>query len=431
MGEGAGRCARRTRSTSAGGAQAGQAAAGGRDAGLSARRQPARGPLGAAVAVAGGTGLAGGAGQPGAFGLGDHGCVALLAQGGGDARVLHHGVLLGEFWWLQPASQQASGHPCRPRNRHRFTTDPARIGEDRNVADGYAAGMSQREAEVLEALGAHRSNAQIAGRLHISVRTVESHVSSLLRKFGVADRRELAELAQTVLAPAASLGLPAPWTSFVGRDHERDAIIAALQTSRLVSLVGPGGVGKTRLVVEVARELAPSFRSGCAFVDLVPVAEGFVTQAVAALLGVTEEPGQLLDKAVTDHLAAGRWLLVLDNCEHLLAVAAAFAERLLATCPGVTVLATSRERLAAGGERTVPVKPFSLPDDPEDAAESDATALFLDRARAVAPDFAADRSAVGELCARLDGMPLAIELAAARSASLGLAGLRSGLDDRL
>lgn len=299
----------------------------------------------------------------------------------------------------------------------------------------YPAGMSQREAEVLEAFGAHRSNAQIAGKLHISVRTVESHVSSLLRKFGVADRRDLADLAQTVLAPATRpagpLGLPAPWTSFVGRDRERDAINAALQTSRLVSLVGPGGVGKTRLAVEVAREAAPSFRSGCVFVDLVPVAEGFVTQAVAALLGVTEEPGQPLDKAVLDHLAEGRWLLVLDNCEHLLAVVAAFAERLLAACPGVTILATSRERLAAGGERTVPIRPLSLADDLDDAAGSEAAALFLDRARAVAPDFAADRSAVAELCARLDGMPLAIELAAARSASLGMAGLRSGLDDRL
>jgi predicted ATPase/DNA-binding CsgD family transcriptional regulator len=304
------------------------------------------------------------------------------------------------------------------------------------MGDRYPAGMSQREAEVLEALGAHRSNAQIAGRLHISVRTVESHVSSLLRKLGVADRRELAELAQTVLAPgvrppAGPLGLPTPWTSFVGRDHERDAILGALKTSRLVSLVGPGGVGKTRLAVEVARVAAPSFRSGCAFVDLVPVAEGFVTQAVAALLGVTEEPGQLLDRAVLDHLAGGRWLLVLDNCEHLLSVVAAFAERLLATCPGVTVLATSRERLAAGGELALPVRPLSLADDLDDAAGSEAAALFIDRARAVAPDFGADRAAVGELCARLDGMPLAIELAAARSASLGMAGLRSGLDDRL
>src|SRR5262249_29777216 len=259
-----------------------------------------------------------------------------------------------EFWWLQPASQQASGHPCRPRICHPFTTEPARIGEDRGVGETYAAGMSQREAEVLQMLGAHLSNAQIAGRLHISVGTVESHVSSLLRKFGVTDRRELAELAQTVLAPdagkpAAPVGLPAQWTSFVGRGHERDAILAALKASRLVSLVGPGGVGKTRLAVEIAREAASSYPSGCAFVDLVPVAEGFVTQAVATLLGVTEEPGQQLDKAVLDHLASGRWLLVLDNCEHLLTVAAAFAERPLASRPGVTVLATSRERLPARG----------------------------------------------------------------------------------
>lgn len=296
--------------------------------------------------------------------------------------------------------------------------------------------MSQREAEVLEALGAHLSNAQIAGRLHISVRTVESHVSSLLRKFGLADRHELAGVAQRVLdsaaaAPAPLLGLPAPWTSFVGRNAEREVILAVLETSRLVSLVGPGGVGKTRLAIEVTREAAPGFRSGCVFVDLVPVAEGFVTQAVAALLGVTEEPGQRLEKAVLDHLSGGRWLLALDNCEHLLAVVAAFAERLLAACPGVTVLATSRERLAIGGEWVVPVRPLSLADNIDDAPGSEAVTLFIDRARAVVPDFATAGSAVAELCARLDGMPLAIELAAARSASLGMAGLQSGLDDRL
>jgi DNA-binding CsgD family transcriptional regulator len=298
------------------------------------------------------------------------------------------------------------------------------MGENGRVGDRYPAGMSQREAEVLEALGAHLSNAQIAGRLHISVRTVETHVSSLLRKFGAADRRELAGLAQTVLAPAAAglpaapVGLPTVWTSFVGRENERDAILAELRIFRLVCLTGQGGVGKTRLAVEVTRETAPAFPSGCLFVDLVPVAGGFVIQAVAALLGVTEEPGQLLEKAVLDHLAQGRWLLVLDNCEHLAAIVAAFTERMLAACPGVTVLATSQERLAVAGERAVPIRPLSLADDPGDARNSEAVTLFLDRARAVARDFAASRAEVAELCARLDGMPLAIELAAARSASL-------------
>src|SRR6266576_475885 len=145
--------------------------------------------------------------------------------------------------------------------------------------------MSQREAEVLEMLGAHLSNAQIAGRLHISVRTVESHVRSLLRKFGAADRRELA-----ALAPAA--------------------------TSHIA--------------------------------------------AVASVLGVSEWPQQPLLEAVLEHLAARRALLVLDNCEHLFGEDAAFTERVLAACPGVRVLATSRERLAVTGEQLVTVPPLSL-----------------------------------------------------------------------
>ena len=299
----------------------------------------------------------------------------------------------------------------------------------------YPAGLSQREAEVLEALAAHLSNAQIAGRLHISVRTVESHVSSLLRKLGASGRQQLAEMAPDTLLPAerqppALVGLPAIWTSFFGRVNERNAIHEALQISRLVSLVGPGGVGKTRLAVEVARELAPSFRSGCLFADLVPVAEEFVVQAVATLLGVSEEPGQRLEAAVFDHLADGRWLLVLDNCEHLATVAAAFAERVLAACPGVSVLATSQERLAVPGERAVPIQPLPVYGGGSEDSPA-AVALFLDRARALMPGFTASVAEVAELCAQVDGMPLAIELAAARSASLGLDGLRSGLDDRL
>ena len=220
--------------------------------------------------------------------------------------------------------------------------------------------MSEREAEVLDAVGAHLSNAQIAGRLHISVRTVESHVSSLLRKFGAADRRELAGLASAVGAPAAAVGLPARWTSFVGREGERATVLAALGEARLVTLVGPGGVGKTRLAVEAAREAASSFPSGCAFADLVPVREGFVVQSVASVLGVSERPQQPLAEAVLDYLAGRRALLVLDNCEHLLAEAAAFTERLLAACPGVRVLVTSRERLAVAGEHMVTVPPLSL-----------------------------------------------------------------------
>ncbi|MFC0863867.1 LuxR C-terminal-related transcriptional regulator [Sphaerimonospora cavernae] len=288
--------------------------------------------------------------------------------------------------------------------------------------------VSAREAEVLEALGARLSNAQIARRLHISVRTVESHVSSLLRKYGVADRRALAALAeesmpQTGAPPGRMTGLPAARTSFVGRGREREAVLGALENSRLVTLLGPGGVGKTRLAVVAAESAMQSFPSGGAFVDLVPVGTGFVAQAVAAALGVSEHPRQPLEDAVAEHLGRGRSLLVLDNCEHLLDAVAGFAERLLSVSPGTRILVTSRARLGVPGERTVPIAPLPL--------ASEAELLFRERAVAADPDFTAEPALISELCAKLDGMPLAIELAAARSASLGADGLLTALDDIL
>ncbi len=292
--------------------------------------------------------------------------------------------------------------------------------------------MSEREAEVHVALGEHLSNAEIAHRLFISVRTVESHVSSLLRKYGVSDRRALAALApqpqeQGGGAPAPQPGrlggLPAARTTFVGRAEERTAILEALQAERLVTLVGPGGVGKTRLAAVSAEAAASTFPFGGAFVDLVPARDGFVEQAAAAALGVVPRAQEELAGAVEERLRRGRSLLVLDNCEHLVEAAAAFTERILSACPETTVLATSRERLGIPGERIVPVAPLPL--------ASDAEALFRDRAGAVDPGFAADPDVVAQLCARLDGMPLAIELAAARSGSLDAADLLAGLDDAL
>ncbi|WP_197093924.1 ATP-binding protein [Nonomuraea sp. SBT364] len=289
---------------------------------------------------------------------------------------------------------------------------------------GRPIDISQREAEVLAALGARLSNAQISGRLNISVRTVESHISSLLRKYGVADRWALADEALRRSPPPGHLtGLPSPRTAFFGRAAERDLALGLLGKARLVTLLGTGGIGKTRLAVAVAEAAAPSFPLGGAFVDLVPVRDGFVAQAVASALGVTERPGQTLEDAVARHLGRGRSLLVLDNCEHLVDAVAAFTERLLSGCATVTVLATSREPLGVPGEQTVPVPPLPL--------GSDAERLFLDRAAAADPGFAAARADVTELCRRLDGMPLAIEMAAARSASLGVAGLLSALDDVL
>ncbi|WP_198675875.1 ATP-binding protein [Kribbella monticola] len=275
--------------------------------------------------------------------------------------------------------------------------------------------VSAREAEVLEALGAHRSNAQIAGALHISIRTVESHVSSLLRKYGVADRRELADLAGSRRGPGVS-GIPAGRTTFVGRSQDTATVRDALGRSRLVTLLGPGGMGKTRLAAVVATQ----WGAGGVFVDLVPVRAGLVTRAIATACGLTERPPQTLDQVLIEHLQTGRSLLVLDNCEHLVDEVAALTERLLRTCPELTVLATSRERLGVRAETTVLLPPLDA------AAE-----LFVDRARVVDPEFQASADDIAEICARLDGIPLAIELAAARIGSLGADGLRAALDDRL
>ncbi len=273
--------------------------------------------------------------------------------------------------------------------------------------------ISAREAEVLAAIRGHRSNAQIAAQLHLSVRTVESHVASLLRKAGVPDRRTLAVLADQ----GADSGLPVFPTSFVGRESERATVAEALDGSRLVNLVGAGGMGKTRLAVEVAAGLDRK----AVFVDLVPVRAGGVGQAVARALGVVERPPGTPADAVVDQLRTQDTLLVLDNCEHVIAEAGELIARILRACPRVTILATGRERLAVPGERLVRVPPLG----------AEAERLFLDRARATDPELVAEPAAVERLCAGLDGMPLAIELVAARAAFLGVDGAQAALDDLL
>jgi predicted ATPase/DNA-binding CsgD family transcriptional regulator len=301
--------------------------------------------------------------------------------------------------------------------------------------------VSLREAEVLAALGEHLTNAEIAARLHISIRTVESHVSSLLRKFDVGDRRALAAVAgdyvqsETLraeaprpVAPGTVVGAPTTLTSFVGRGAERAAVIAALDQAALVTLIGPGGVGKTRLALSVAEAVAPAYPGGATFVDLVPVSAEFVVQSVACELGIIERPNEPLEHLVHTYLRGPASLLVLDNCEHVVDAVAAFTARIGASCPDVTLLVTSRERLGVPGERLFTVPPLSL--DRSDAERSEAEALFLDRVQA-ADGAGFDPGAVAAVCARLDGMPLALELAAARSASLGTDGLLAGLDDHL
>ncbi|MGH3152626.1 MAG: ATP-binding protein, partial [Streptosporangiaceae bacterium] len=294
-------------------------------------------------------------------------------------------------------------------------------------------------AEVLALVGEHRSNAEISAQLFISVRTVETHVSSLLRKLGARDRRALAdlaaELAREEQASQALAGLPSPLNPFVGRARERAELREAVRDHRQVTAVGPGGVGKTRLALAVAADLAGDFADGVWFADLVPVTDpAMIGSAVAAALGVGEQQGRSIDDSVLTALADRRALLVLDNCEHLTGGVAPLVERLLARCPYLSVLTTSRARLLVPFEWVYPVPPLSLEGSSGggDVGSPDAVLLFLDRAAAVGwPLEPGHLGQVAEVCRKLDGVALAIELAAARLPTLGLDGLVAGLSDHL
>ncbi|KAA2260443.1 AfsR/SARP family transcriptional regulator [Solihabitans fulvus] len=229
-------------------------------------------------------------------------------------------------------------------------------------------------------------------------------------------------------------------TSFVGRAAEVDRIGGLLGTSRLLTLVGPGGAGKTRLAGEVAARLTERWPDGCWLVELAAVADSAsVVNAVSAAIGFgehTETPNPNPVEQLAAVLAGKRLLLVVDNCEHVVAGAAALVEELLARCPGLTVLATSREPLGVDGEVLCPVPPLEVAPDgatAQEAARFAAVRLFVDRASAARPGFVLDEdncAAVCAICHRLDGMPLAIELAAARLRAMSPGQIADRLDDR-
>ena len=228
--------------------------------------------------------------------------------------------------------------------------------------------------------------------------------------------------------------LPLQLTSFVGRAAEVEAVVERVRSARLVTLTGVGGVGKTRLALQAAAELLPEFAEGAWLCELAAADDSeAMLQVVATALEVRPRAGLSLEASVVDSLHARRLLVVLDNCEHVLEAAAGLAERVLGSCPEVRLLATSRELLAIRGEQAVGVRPLPVPDadDPDDRGE--ALRLFEERAAAVRADFAVDagnRAAVADICRRLDGIPLAIELAAARVGALSPADISSRLDER-
>jgi predicted ATPase/DNA-binding SARP family transcriptional activator/DNA-binding CsgD family transcriptional regulator len=228
---------------------------------------------------------------------------------------------------------------------------------------------------------------------------------------------------------AGKHNLPATRTSFVGRDHELKEINRALTMSRLLTLTGAGGSGKTRLALEVAREHLSIYPDGVWLAELAGLSEGdLIPQAVATSLRVLERPGEPLTETLIEALRDKELLLVMDNCEHLVDEAARLVDTLLASCPRLRVLATSREPLAVPGEVNLSVPPLSLPATTGEAtAEAlmsyEAVRLFVDRARLRLPGFEVtreDAQVVARVCRKLDGIPLAIELATARMGALAL-----------
>jgi predicted ATPase/DNA-binding SARP family transcriptional activator len=233
--------------------------------------------------------------------------------------------------------------------------------------------------------------------------------------------------------------LPIPLTSFIGREKEIEEIVRLLGKHRLVTLAGPGGVGKTRLAIQSSNEVLEKFRDGVWWVELARLMdEALVPQAVAQALGVREAPGQSLIESLKIFLREKKLLLVLDNCEHLILASAQFAFDLLSHCANLKILTTSREALGITGEMVYPVPTLSFPKLKSITLtdlllEYESIRLFIERASAVKPDFALteqNAAAVLQICRRLDGISLAIELAAARTRLLSVEQIAERLNDR-
>ncbi len=273
-----------------------------------------------------------------------------------------------------------------------------------------------------------------AGRHSAALERYESLRDELLEKYGTdpddQSRQLFRELLATRAPPGAQGGrLPSPTSSFVGREPEVREVREQVRSHRLVTLTGPGGCGKTRLAVEAARAASGTHPQGAWFVDLGALSDaGLVADVVADALELTPGAGPAPVRAVAQQLRSWQALIVLDTCEHLLATCAELVDTLLAECPGIHLLATSREPLHAGGELIFRVPSLALPPRGAGGGEGEggratrvagfaAVQLFVDRARQVRPEFAltdANCAAIARLCRSLDGIPLAIELAAAR-----------------
>jgi len=291
--------------------------------------------------------------------------------------------------------------------------------------------LNEREKEILRRLSTGLSDQQIAGELFLSLNTVKWYNRQIYSKLGVRSRTQaiatvkgLGLLESDISmspVPVPSYNLPAQTPLFIGRGHEIAEVKQLLHTSRLLTLTGTGGTGKTQLALWAVAELAEAFADGVCFVDLAPLSDHtLVAKAIAGELGVLENPTEPLADTLKRALAQRELLLLIDNFEHVIKAAPLVSE-LLAASSCLKVLITSREPLRIAGEQEYLVPPLSLPGaevvSVQQLAASEAGLLFVRRAQMVLPHFGvSDGTApvIGQICTRLDGLPLAIELAAAR-----------------
>lgn len=296
--------------------------------------------------------------------------------------------------------------------------------------------LTAREHDVLELMAIGLTNKDIAARLGLGARTIETHVAHVLGKLNartrtsaIAEARQQGLLAATpVSAPVHSAersrhNLPAFTAPLLGREADLAHVRRLLEQHRLVTLTGAGGVGKTRLAVEAGAKLADRLKNGVWFCDFSTISDpGSVQRAVAWAIGVRERHDRPLSESVITSLKPKRVLLIFDNCEHVAETAAALADTIVQDCPDVKILATSRQRLGMAGEAVHRVPSLASPAavaglTADVAMTFGSVALFVDRARAAQARFTLtddDAPALGELCRHLDGIPLAIELAASR-----------------